>query len=149
MNAVRFFALLAVIGILIGGVSGLIYGWFQSGEEPETSQTAQAEKTESTVSDETDTGTEPEPESPPQQEPDPTPATGGEATPPNRMTAEEAASIILDQVGGGSIKKIKLKEKDGRQIYKVEVRGGDIKKGKFEIDAYTGEILEADIDRKD
>lgn len=139
LNAIRFLAFIVIIGIVIGGVAGLIFGSFQSVSEPEKAvQGGEADQEQQN----------PEPESFPDQEEvtmDPTPE---ESLPPGQMSGQEVASVVLERLGGGSIKKMKLKEKDGRRIYKVEVEGEGIE-GKVELDAYTGEILEEEIEYDD
>lgn len=102
---IRYFAFIAIIGIVIGGVAALIFGSFQSASEPEESVNE--------ASDETDQETEQEQKNTePESYPDP-------EVSPGQMSGQEAASIVLERLGGGSIKKMKLKEKDGRRIYKV------------------------------
>ena len=58
---------------------------------------------------------------------------------------ERASSIALE-LAEGDVTDIELSEDDGRREYDVDIRSGEYKY-EFEIDAFTGEVLEQDRDR--
>lgn len=64
------------------------------------------------------------------------------------LTQDEAQAIALAQVSGADashVTKCKLDRDDGRTVYEVEIRYNAMEYD-FEIDAYTGTILERDVE---
>lgn len=64
------------------------------------------------------------------------------------LTQDEAQAIALAQVSGADashVTKCKLDRDDGRTVYEVEIRYNAMEYD-FEIDAYTGTILETDVE---
>lgn len=71
-----------------------------------------------------------------------------EPTAENQMIGEEAAKqIALQHAGGSQVSntKVHLDRKDGKVIYEIEFYVGS-DKYEYEVDAYSGKILEFDID---
>ena len=147
MNAIRFFLLIVLVSVLIGGTAGVALGIYQTTQEKETatadeaksSQDQQKEKeTDKEKEKETDKEKEQHTEEPKAKEPPPPAADG-------KITAEEAARIARKQANG-TIRKIEWEEEEDQAIYKVEMELSEEEKAKFEIDAHTGEILLAERD---
>ena len=62
--------------------------------------------------------------------------------------AEKAKSIALSKLPGATLVEMELEEDDGRLHYKGELVRGHLE-AEFEIDAYTGTILDWDLDDRD
>lgn len=71
-----------------------------------------------------------------------------ENTAKNIISAEEAKQVVLNKVPGAVIKKIELDYDDGVAIYEGEMYRGSYEY-EFEINAYTGEIIEWEEDYED
>lgn len=63
----------------------------------------------------------------------------------NQISAEQAKQIALEKVPGAAITKLELDYDDGKAKYEGKMYKGGIEY-EFEIDAYTGKIIEWDID---
>lgn len=63
----------------------------------------------------------------------------------NQISAEQAKQIALEKVPGATITKLELDYDDGKAKYEGKMYKGGIEY-EFEIDAYTGKIIEWDID---
>ncbi len=67
-------------------------------------------------------------------------------TKPTMITREQAIAIAREKIGNApTLEEIELDDDDGRMVYELEFEYQD-KEYEFEIDAYTGEILEFEID---
>jgi uncharacterized membrane protein YkoI len=62
-----------------------------------------------------------------------------------KISLEKAEEIALKEFPG-TVKQLELDEDDDRLIYEIEIRNGE-EEAEIEIDAFTGDILELDIDR--
>lgn len=60
------------------------------------------------------------------------------------IDVNEAIEIALAKFPG-TVEEAELDEDDGRYIYEIEIENGN-KEAEFEIDAYSGKIIEMDID---
>jgi len=65
-----------------------------------------------------------------------------------KLTAAQASSIALKQVGGGKVTKVELDHDDGRYVYEVELRT-DQGEADVDVDADTGKVLKFDQDFDD
>lgn len=65
-----------------------------------------------------------------------------------KLTAAQASSIALKQVGGGRVTKVELDHDDGRYVYEVELRT-DQGEADVDVDADTGKVLKFDQDFDD
>lgn len=63
------------------------------------------------------------------------------------ISAEQAAKIALQAVGGGTIEEIELDEDDGKLIYEVEIKTS-YGEAEVDIDAYSGKVLKIEKDRE-
>lgn len=63
----------------------------------------------------------------------------------NTIISEEKAIEIALRQFNGAIEEIELDEDDSRLIYEIEMENGE-KEAEIEIDAYTGKVLEVEID---
>ena len=85
-------------------------------------------------------------ESAPEAQPDADPATASDA----EITVEDAKQIALGHAGKSAgevvFEKAKREKDDGRWIYEVEFFVEGVSEYEYEIDAATGEILEADVE---
>lgn len=139
MNAIRFFLLIVLVSVLIGGTAGVALGIYQTTQEKETATADEAKSSQDQQKEkETDKEKEQHTEEPKAKEPPPPAADG-------KITAEEAARIARKQADG-TIRKIEWEEEEDQAIYKVEMELSEEEKAKFEIDAHTGEILLAERD---
>jgi len=139
MNAIRFFLLIVLVSVLIGGTAGVALGIYQTTQEKETATADEAKSSQDQQKEkETDKEKEQHTEEPKAKEPPPPAADG-------KITAEEAARIARKQANG-TIRKIEWEEEEDQAIYKVEMELSEEEKAKFEIDAHTGEILLAERD---
>ncbi|MDA8354221.1 MAG: PepSY domain-containing protein [Firmicutes bacterium] len=139
MNAIRFFLLIVLVSVLIGGTAGVALGIYQTTQEKETATADEAKSSQDQQKEkETDKEKEQHTEEPKAKEPPPPAADG-------KITAEEAARIARKQADG-TIRKIEWEEEEDQAIYKVEIELSEEEKAKFEIDAHTGEILLAERD---
>lgn len=66
-----------------------------------------------------------------------------------RISEDQARRIALQHVPNGTIEEIELDREDGRDVYEVEVRDPDGNEHDLEIDASTGAVLRAEVDRDD
>lgn len=65
---------------------------------------------------------------------------------PTMITKERAIEIARAKIGSGPVlEEIELDDDDGKMVYELEFEHGDVEY-EFEIDAYTGQILEFEID---
>ena len=65
----------------------------------------------------------------------------------NKISPEEAKTIAL-KLANGEITDFELDEDDGRLIYEIEIKTKD-SEHEIKIDAYTGKVLEHEIDQDD
>lgn len=74
---------------------------------------------------------------------------GSSSTSGDTISTEKVKSIVADRAGvSGTFRELKLERDDGRTVYEGEMRSGRTEY-EFTIDAYTGAVLEYDMEQDD
>ncbi len=62
----------------------------------------------------------------------------------NMISAEQAAQIAVQYVGGGGVRKVELEDERGALTYEVKVGGSEVY-----VDAYTGQVVYAEYEERE